>query len=335
MTLTSQPEDEHNKPKTCSERWTHHLENSYYRAMLCGLTIYLLTLLLLLDNLHTGSGLSDSKMWKFSIIIGSEIFFVDLILNLIVTPFKFVLEKKKYLLLEIILQLAVFLCFLNAMGYAVFEKQLKTIRISYEDIASVTVIMRVIRLTDFFIELQPFTMIYRTCVAFIGPFASMLAALYLVFYIYASIGMVWFGGCITTISAQVDDPSIPALYYLMNFNDFGTSIITLFHIMVVNNWFLTTNMLSLVDGGSVWPKVFISSFWVLCVLIVTNLIIANVLEIYDSRVDEVDSLFEKRKETKALKEHLAGKTDVEMQEFSVSAFEAEFTDQENGQRATE
>ena len=130
MTLTSQPEDEHNKPKTCSERWTHHLENSYYRAMLCGLTIYLLTLLLLLDNLHTGSGLSDSKMWKFSIIIGSEIFFVDLILNLIVTPFKFVLEKKKYLLLEIILQLAVFLCFLNAMGYAVFEKQLKTIRLT-------------------------------------------------------------------------------------------------------------------------------------------------------------------------------------------------------------
>ena len=98
----------------------------------------------------------------------------------------------------------------------------------------------------------------------------------------------------------------------MNFNDFGCSIITLFHIMVVNNWFVTTNMLSLIDGDSPWPKVFISSFWVCSVLIVTNLIIANVLEIYDSRVDEVDSLFERRRDTKALKKHLQEKSEVEL-----------------------
>ena len=103
MTLTSQSEDEANKPLTCSERWTHHLENSYYRAMLCGLTIYLLTLLLLLDNLNIGSGLTDSLTWEISIVVGSFIFLVDLILNLTVTPFKFILEKKKYLFLEIIL----------------------------------------------------------------------------------------------------------------------------------------------------------------------------------------------------------------------------------------
>lgn len=190
------------RPKTCSERWTHHLENSYYRAMLCGLTIYLLTLLLLLDNLYTGSGLNNSRLWDVSFEVGSLIFLIDLILHLIVTPFKFVLEKKKYLFLEIILQIAVLICGIKvATDYGVLEKQLQEIRISYEDVASVTVIMRVIRLTDFFIELQPFTMIYRTCVAFIGPFISMLTALYLVFYIYASIGMVWFGGEITTVSA--------------------------------------------------------------------------------------------------------------------------------------
>ena len=32
------------------------------------------------------------------------------------------------------------------------------------------------------------------------------------------------------------------MYYLMNFNDFGASMVTLFHIMVVNNWFITCNM---------------------------------------------------------------------------------------------
>ena len=103
MTLASNTEFDVDHPNTCSERWTHHLENSYYRAALCGLTIYLLTLLLLLDNLYTGSGLSDNLVWDISIEVGSFIFLVDLILNLIVTPFKFVLAKKKYLFLEIIL----------------------------------------------------------------------------------------------------------------------------------------------------------------------------------------------------------------------------------------
>ena len=87
------------------------------------------------------------------------------------------------------------------------------------------------------------------------------------------------------------DPNIPTLYYLMNFNDFGCSVITLFHIMVVNNWFLTTNMLSDIYDGATWPRIFVASFWVFCVLIVTNLIIANVIEIYDSRWDEVESIF--------------------------------------------
>ena len=129
--------------------------------------------------------------------------------------------------------------------------------------------------------------------SFVGPFISMLMTLYLVFYTYSAIGELLFGGKITTVSVQVRDPGIPALYYLVNFNDFGSSIITLFHIMVVNNWFVTTNMLSGLYDGAAWPKIFVASFWVFVVLIVANLIIANVIEIYDARYSEVESLFEK------------------------------------------
>ena len=94
--------------------------------------------------------------------------------------------------------------------------------------------------------------------------------------------MLFFGAKITTTSAQILDPNVPALYYLMNFNDFGMSMVTLFHIMVVNNWWITTNMLcDIVDHS--WPKTFIASFWVLIVLVVANLIVANVIEIQDNR----------------------------------------------------
>ena len=90
------------------------------------------------------------------------------------------------------------------------------------------------------------------------------------------------------------DPSIPAFYYLMNFNDFGMSMVTLFHIMVVNNWWMTTNMLCVIADSS-WPKFFITTFWILIVLVVANLILANVIEIQDNRSAQVRKVFAKRR----------------------------------------
>ena len=74
------------------------------------------------------------------------------------------------------------------------------------------------------------------------PFTAMLLTLYTVYFIFANIGMFFWSAKITTISSQVYNNSTPALYYLMNFNDFGASIVTLFHIQIVNNWFVTCDM---------------------------------------------------------------------------------------------
>ena len=80
----------------------------------------------------------------------------------------------------------------------------------------------------------------------------MTVNLYTVFYTYAFLGELLWGGKVTTRSAQVDDPNVPNLYYLMNFNDFGASLVTLFHIMVVNNWWLTCNMYIDISKNN-WP----------------------------------------------------------------------------------
>lgn len=107
----------------------------------------------------------------------------------------------------------------------------------------------------------------------------MVLSLYTIFYSYANLGMLLFGGKITTQSAQVTDGITPALYYLMNFNDFGSSLVTLFHIMVVNNWYVTANMY-LVVVDSTWPLIYFISFWAITVLVMLNLVISFVLEIY-------------------------------------------------------
>ena len=121
----------------------------------------------------------------------------------------------------------------------------------------------------------------------------MSLALYVIYNFYAVFGQFFFGGQISTTSAQIEDPSIPALYYLMNFNDFASSMITLFTIMVINNWFNTTNVLCAVVDSS-WPIVFTFSFIMVVVWIFLSVLIAFVLEIHGNVADEVDKEFKRR-----------------------------------------
>ena len=107
----------------------------------------------------------------------------------------------------------------------------------------------------------------------------MFGSLYTVFFVFAILGQLLYGGQLTTNSAQAYDDFTPGLYYLMNFNDFGASIVTLFHIMVVNNWYVTCNMFCVVMDAT-WPRVYFILFWILTVLIMLNLVISFVLEIF-------------------------------------------------------
>ena len=66
---------------------------------------------------------------------------------------------------------------------------------------------------------------------------------YIIFYEYAYMGQLMFGGRITyDIYKEKLSGSYPAFYFLMNFNDFGSSLIVLFQQMVVNNWWVVVNL---------------------------------------------------------------------------------------------
>jgi hypothetical protein len=107
----------------------------------------------------------------------------------------------------------------------------------------------------------------------------MMASLYTVYFFFSVLGQFLYGGKITTSSRQTEVGQTPALYYLMNFNDFGAGVVTLFHIMIVNNWYVTCDMFCIVMDNH-WPRTFFVAFWVLTVLIMLNLVISFVLEIY-------------------------------------------------------
>ena len=106
-----------------------------------------------------------------------------------------------------------------------------------------------------------------------------------VFSVYASVGMVLFGGKITTNSTVLMNSEFGrANYYSNNFNDFASSLVTLFELLVVNNWHVLMNGFVLVTNA--YYRWYFISFWTIAVVVILNLVIAFVLEAFFAKDKE-------------------------------------------------
>ncbi len=58
-----------------------------------------------------------------------------------------------------------------------------------------------------------------------------------VYYLFSVIGMELFGGRISQdIATLLANKGVTNIYIFNSFNDFGSGIVTLFELMIVNNW---------------------------------------------------------------------------------------------------
>ena len=96
-------------------------------------------------------------------------------------------------------------------------------------------------------------------------------------------------------------PTSPPFYYLLSFNSFASSLVTLFHFMVVNNWFITIDMYRAVTDYQFSPVIFFFTFWCFVVLILLNVVLSLVLEIYSSVEPEVKRVAERIALTQKMK----------------------------------
>ena len=107
---------------------------------------------------------------------------------------------------------------------------------------SLTLLLRNLRLLSLLWELQDFRKITETFKRFSKPFLIIMYSLYSVMFFYAVIGEFFYSGMITINSVKAHDIEASKMYYLINFNDLYASMVTLFHVLVVNNWNQTTDM---------------------------------------------------------------------------------------------
>jgi len=136
--------------------------------------------------------------------------------------------------------------------------------------------LRLLRLLRFTIANEVFDHFLRLLPAFAG----LIGALVVLFTLYAQMGVLLFGGKLnrTDWARTTSLVETPPLYVLCNFNDFGSAILTLFELLVVNNWHVI--MGSVVALTSEASRIYFISWYVLAVAVFFNLVVALFLDGY-------------------------------------------------------
>jgi two pore calcium channel protein, plant len=116
----------------------------------------------------------------------------------------------------------------------------------------------------------------------ISPFLSMVSVMFSIFYIYAFIGTIFFGGEIDFENEAIrNNDSTPEIWALNNFNDFPNAYLVLFELTIVNNWMITAEMYVNVIGTK-WVLIYFVSFYIIGVLVGMNILVCFAIDMYQS-----------------------------------------------------
>merc|ERR1719502_2614607 len=108
--------------------------------------------------------------------------------------------------------------------------------------------------------------------------------LLMTYFFFATMGRCLFGGLIYTTN-----PALNATwagggayysdeFFSLNFNDLISGFVTLFALMIVNNWYITTSGFILATG-SVWCSWYFILFFIVCNLVVLNILMALIIDV--------------------------------------------------------
>lgn len=158
-------------------------------------------------------------------------------------------------------------------------------------------VLRLLRAVRFLARVQGFKAICGTFIKMLGPAARLLKVLFVLMFVFSALGVQIFGGKINrdprskysmALHERAPDFTSPNPEYdflAINFNDMWSAMVTLFVLLVVNNWDV------MVDGfvavTSPWLRIFFIAFHflgvLLCLNIATSFIIDIALEYYGDR----------------------------------------------------
>lgn len=171
-------------------------------------------------------------------------------------------------------------------------------------------IARGLRLLRYFKALEQVGLIIARVVP---AFWIMIELLLLVFYIFVVIGQWSFGGLIYASNPALAGTQFAEYaFWSLNFNDVISGFVTLFVLMVVNNWYILADGYMKAAGPS-WSYLAASYFvvfFVVCNLVVLNILVALILDVSNSFHDAQNELshHEEAADLEGQQQHNTGKT---------------------------
>jgi hypothetical protein len=143
-------------------------------------------------------------------------------------------------------------------------------------------LFRLFRILNLLAEVPQYSIIFKTFVNLIPLFGTLMGVLLTLFYTYCLLGMEIYGGLIYPENPDLfNDADINILYTYLNFNDFANGLLTLFIVLLESNWADIVSMFE--DVSNLWTRLFFSSFFIFGVFICMNLMVAFILDIFETQ----------------------------------------------------
>ncbi|CAM6101096.1 unnamed protein product [Calypogeia fissa] len=161
-------------------------------------------------------------------------------------------------------------------------------------------IARLLRLVRVLMQFERFRVKLTTFLNLIPNLLRYLGIIFFLLCIYCSVGVQTFGGLVYEGNPKLIGTSMEEDdYFVHNFNDYPTGMVTLFNLLVMGNWqnWLETYA---VLSPAWWAALYFLSFYVIAVLFLLNLIVAFVLEAFFAEIDIAEEVKEVEREEQSI-----------------------------------
>ena len=168
----------------------------------------------------------------------------------------------------------------TAMFHSPFER--RNIVGGYDTLIRLMNVFIVLRLLRFVPHIKRLWMLTNTMVALIRNLRGFAGIIIVVYYMFALLGMEIFSNAkiVNQDAINVCGSYDNLEYYANNFNDFASSLVVLWDVMIVNNWYVFLDKFSRDSNLHEWSKLYFISWWLVSVVICVNLFISLVLETF-------------------------------------------------------
>lgn len=190
----------------------------------------------------------------------------------------------------------------------ILRRSIKYSPISLFNILRVTNMLIIIRLLRIIPSIKPLSMVASTLVDLVKNMRAFGGIVILIFYVFGILGMMIFQGKSPLPPGNATDTGTTPIaaslniscgsyeqleYYANNFDDFAASIVVLWDVLVVNNWFVFLDAYNRTLKTR-YAQLYFIFWWLISVVICINLFVALVIEAFITQRERKQLVEQKR-----------------------------------------